>query len=54
MYTFSFERLEVWNKSRTLTKKINEKTNDFPEYEKFGMTVQIRRAIISVCSNPVK
>ena len=51
MYTFSFERLEVWNKSRLLTKKIYMLTQDFPEYEKFGMTGQLRRAIISVCSN---
>ena len=51
MYTFSFERLEVWNKSRLLTKKIYRLTQEFPENEKFGLTSQIRRAIISVCSN---
>ena len=51
MYTFSFERLEVWNKSRLLTKKIYRLTQSFPENEKFGLTSQIRRAIISVCSN---
>ena len=51
MYTFGFERLEVWNKSRLLTKKIYKLTQVFPEYEKFGLTGQIRRAIISVCSN---
>jgi four helix bundle protein len=51
MYTFSFERLDVWNKSRLLTKKIYELTLKFPEAEKFGMTSQIRRAVISVCSN---
>jgi four helix bundle protein len=51
MYKFSFERLEVWNMSRLLTKKIYKLTQDFPENEKFGLTGQIRRAIISVCSN---
>ena len=51
MYTFSFERLEVWNKSRILTKKIYYATRSFPESEKFGLTGQIRRAVISVCSN---
>jgi four helix bundle protein len=51
MYTFSFERLEVWNKSRLLTRKIYKLTQEFPENEKFGLTGQIRRAIISVCSN---
>ena len=51
MYTFSFERLEVWNKARFLTKKVYEMTKDFPDNEKFGLSGQIRRAIISVCSN---
>jgi four helix bundle protein len=51
MYTFSFERLEVWNKSRLLTKKIYSLTKDFPDFEKFGIVSQLRRAVISVCSN---
>jgi four helix bundle protein len=51
MYTFSFERLEVWNKSRLLTKKIYTHTNDYPDYEKFGLVSQLRRAVISICSN---
>jgi len=51
MYTFSFERLDVWNKSRLPTKRIYKLTQNFPESEKFGMVGQLRRAIISVCSN---
>jgi four helix bundle protein len=51
MYTFSFERLAVWTKSRLFTKKIYKLTRSFPDYEKFGMAGQLRRAIISVCSN---
>ena len=51
MYSFSFERLYVWNNSRLLTKKIYKLTQNFPESEKFGMVGQLRRAIISVCSN---
>ena len=51
MYTFSFERLEVWIKSRFLTKKIYQLTQKFPDSEKFGIVSQIRRAVISVCSN---
>ena len=51
MYTFSFERLEVWNKSRLLTKKIYQLTSNFPDSEKFGIVSQLRRATISVCSN---
>jgi len=51
MYTFGFERLEVWTKSRFLTKKIYQVTQTFPDSEKFGLTNQLRRATISVCSN---
>lgn len=51
MYDFGFERLEVWIKSRLLTKKIYQVTQEFPDYEKFGMVSQLRRAVISVCSN---
>jgi four helix bundle protein len=51
MYTFSFERLDVWIKSRLLTKKIYSITRNYPDHEKFGLTGQLRRATISVCSN---
>ena len=51
MYTFSFERLEVWNKSRLLTKRIYNETNNYPDSERYGMVSQLRRAVISVCSN---
>jgi four helix bundle protein len=51
MYTFGFEKLEVWSKSRFLTNRIYIITRDFPESEKFGIIPQLRRAMISVCSN---
>jgi len=51
MYTFSFERLEVWKKSRNLTKNVYQVTQIFPDSEKFGMVGQLRRAVISVSSN---
>ena len=51
MYTFPFEKLEVWNKSRILTKKIYKVTWKFPDYEKYGLVSQVRRATVSVCSN---
>lgn len=51
MYSFSFERLDVWMKSRFLTRKIYNLTRDFPEQEKYGIVSQLRRAVISVCSN---
>ena len=51
MYTYSFEKLEVWKESKDLSKSIYLITNSFPETEKFGLTSQLRRASISVCSN---
>jgi four helix bundle protein len=51
MYTFGFEKLEVWIKSRLLTKRIYVITKDFPESEKFCLILQLRRASISICSN---
>ena len=51
MYAFNFEKLEAWNKSRHLTKKIYQTTKSFPNDEKYGIIGQIRRAVISVCSN---
>lgn len=51
MYTFSFERLDVWNRSRQLTKKVYKLTENFPDSEKFGLVSQLRRAAISICSN---
>ena len=48
---YSFEKLEAWKKSRLLVKKIYYITNTFPSEEKFGLTNQIRRAIVSVSSN---
>ena len=51
MYQFAFEKLEVWNVSRNLTKSLYVKTKKFPEYEKFGLSSQIQRAAVSICSN---
>jgi len=51
MYQFNFERLDVWKKSRVLAKVIYISTKGFPDEEKYCLTTQIRRAIISTCSN---
>lgn len=48
---YSFENLEVWQKSRELVKDIYQITSVFPQEEKFGITNQLRRAAISVSSN---
>lgn len=51
MFTYSFEKLEVWIESKKLTTDLYFITKNFPPEEKFGLTSQIRRASISVCSN---
>ena len=51
---FSFEKLEVWHDARELTKIIYKITKGFPEDERFGITNQMRRSVISVSSNIVE
>ncbi len=51
MYTYSFEKLEVWKLSRKMVKSVYLLTKDFPEEEKFGMTSQVRRAAVSISNN---
>lgn len=51
MYTFSFEKLEVWLEAKTFTSTIYKITASFPESEKFGLISQTRRASVSICSN---
>ena len=48
---YAFEKLEVWQKSRTLVTKIYKVTSFFPTDEKYGLTSQFRRASVSVSSN---
>jgi four helix bundle protein len=51
-HKFSFEKLNVWETARQLTKTIYIITNEqFPDTEKFGLVSQMRRAAVSVCSN---
>ncbi|MEE4000299.1 four helix bundle protein [Tenacibaculum sp. FZY0031] len=51
MKIYSFEKLEVWRESISLTKNIYSLTNSFPINEKFGLISQLRRATVSIASN---
>ena len=51
MYIYSFEKLEVWIEAKELSKEIYKSAKNFPADEKFGLTSQLKRASISVCSN---
>jgi four helix bundle protein len=50
-HIYSFEKLEVWKEARGLVVWIYTITNSFPADEKFGLTIQLRRASVSVVSN---
>lgn len=49
--TKSFKDLIVWQKSRDLAVVIYKLTDDFPKSELYGLTNQMRRAVVSVSSN---
>ena len=51
MRLYSFEKLRIWSKIRELIKLVYNMTGKFPDSEKFGLSNQMRRAIISVSSN---
>ncbi|MFZ5802498.1 MAG: four helix bundle protein [Candidatus Omnitrophota bacterium] len=47
----SIRDLHIWNKSMRLTKNIYAVTSQFPNHELYGITSQMRRAVISIPSN---
>jgi len=51
MNTKSFRDLIVWQKSKDLAVLIYKLTENYPREEIYGMTSQMRRAVISISSN---
>lgn len=51
MYTFSFEKLDVWQNSRELVLTIYKLTNKFPPSEIYGITSQVKRSSSSIATN---
>ncbi|MFA5881380.1 MAG: four helix bundle protein, partial [Eubacteriales bacterium] len=47
----SYEDLMVWQKAHELVLNIYEITKTFPANEQFGLTIQLRRCIVSVPAN---
>ena len=47
----SFRDLQVWQKAMDLADAVYTATADFPRVEVFGLTAQIRRAVVSIPSN---
>jgi len=48
---FNFEKLKTWQKAREWVKVIYLVTKGFPKEEQFGLTIQLRRAAVSIASN---
>ena len=48
---YSFEKLKVWQEARELVVKVYVLLDKFPNFEKYALCDQLRRAIVSVPSN---
>ena len=47
----SFRDLLVWQKAMTLVEDVYTLTEEFPRSEQFGLSIQLRRAAVSIPSN---
>jgi len=47
-------KLDVWKKSMNFVKDVYKVTETFPKHEMYGLVSQMRRAAVSIPSNPVK
>ena len=48
---FRFEKLDVWQKAIELADDVYGGTRGFPDFERFGLANQMRRAAVSISSN---
>lgn len=46
-----FRKLEIWKASLQMVKKVYGLTATFPAHEKYGLSSQMNRAVISIPSN---
>jgi four helix bundle protein len=51
MNIYSFENLEVYKAARQYRVKIYRLTHQLPEYEKFNLVLQMRKAALSLTNN---
>ena len=47
----SYQDLVVWQKAMDLVEMVYRSTRDWPREERFGLTDQVRRAVVSVPAN---
>ena len=50
-HKYAFEKLEVWQKSKSLALEIYRVCQSLPKTEQYGLISQITRSAISICSN---
>ena len=48
---YSFQKLKVWQEAKKLVVDVYNLLDSFPQFEKYALCDQIRRAIVSVPSN---
>lgn len=51
MKKYSFEKLDVWEKSNDFADNVYELAAGFPKDEKFCLTSQLKRAAVSISNN---
>jgi four helix bundle protein len=47
----NFKEIRIWNESMTLAKIVYSHTKQFPKEERYGLTQQINKCVVSVPSN---
>lgn len=51
MTSRNYQDLIAWQKAMDLVVAVYEVTGNFPAHEQFGLTSQLRRAVVSIPSN---
>lgn len=51
MEIITFENLDAWRESMKLVRDVYTLTKKFPSEERFGLTSQVQRAVVSIPSN---
>ena len=47
----NFRELRVWQEAIAVAKEVYFHSRQFPEFEKYGLTSQVNRAVVSIASN---
>ena len=47
----NFRELKVWQEAIEVAKEVYLQSRQFPDFEKYGITSQVTRAVVSIASN---